>query len=116
MGDWKTEDFSLGCRCSSLAAGELEATSNFVRKRAHARNLARYCCWPILYCRSFVEPVLDTYDITVLTFSQATKVLFDESKPNENKAIGVQVIRFGETYNYYSTKETVISGGAIGNH
>ena len=59
-----------------------------------------------------MEPILNKLDVTVLPWSTATKVLFD---PNDKtKAIGVQVRRFGQLLNYYSTKETVLSAGAIG--
>jgi hypothetical protein len=45
--------------------------------------------------RSFVEPLLGVKDIHVLSFSLATKVLFEG-----DKAVGIQVKRFGKTLTY----------------
>ena len=50
-------------------------------------------------------------DITVLTFAQASKVLFDDAK---KAAIGVRVERFGQEFDYFVGKEVILSAGAIG--
>ncbi len=61
-----------------------------------------------------MEPVLGIHDITVLPFATATKLLFDEADPKSKAVVGVQVNRFGETLNYFAKKETILSGGAMG--
>ncbi len=77
----------------------------------HAKSLFSITLW----LRSFVEPLLGTHDITVLPFAKATKVILEEEERGKKvRAVGVQVERFGETLNFYSKKETVLSSGAIG--
>ncbi len=60
-----------------------------------------------------MEPVLGQYKLTVLPHAQATKILFGDGAKS-NVAVGVQVKRFGTVMNFYSSKETIISAGAIG--
>ncbi len=51
-------------------------------------------CFLGYFLRSFVEPVLDQLDITVLPFSLATKIVFeDETKKGGDplKAVGIEV-------------------------
>ncbi len=51
-------------------------------------------CFLGYFLRSFVEPVLDQLDITVLPFSLATKIVFeDETKKGGDplKAAGIEV-------------------------
>ena len=53
-------------------------------------------CFLGYFLRSFVEPVLDQLDITVLPFSLATKIVFeDETKKGGDplKAVGIEVKR-----------------------
>ena len=45
-----------------------------------------------------------------MTFSLAKKIIFEEA----NAAGGIQVERFGQTYNYFASKEVILSAGAIG--
>ena len=47
----------------------------------------------------------------MLTFSMVKKVLFDD---DQKTAIGIQLERFGETFNYFASKEVILSAGAVG--
>ncbi len=50
----------------------------------------------------------------MLPYATATKVLTKKDKDGKLRALGVRVQRFGETLDYFSKKETVLSSGAIG--
>ena len=58
--------------------------------------------------RDFVEPVQNNVD--VLTYSLVSKVIMDDT----NRAIGVEVKRFGHYYQYFTSNEVILSAGAIG--
>ena len=61
--------------------------------------------------KTFVEPLIQSGEynnLNVLTYSQVTKVLFDNGK----KAIGVQFKRFGNTYEMFVNNEVIVSAGA----
>ena len=63
------------------------------------------------YSSYISDPGLDKKEILkVLTFSLVKKVLFDDKKT----AIGIQLERFGETFNYYASKEVILASGSIG--
>ena len=49
-------------------------------------------------------------NIDVLTYSLASKVIVDDT----NRAIGVEVERFGHYYQYFTSNEVILSAGAIG--
>lgn len=59
--------------------------------------------------RSFVEPLLGSAHIDVLTFATASKVLMG----SEGDARGVRLQRFGKTFEFNARKEVVLSAGAI---
>ncbi len=59
---------------------------------------------------SFAEPYVGK-GLTVLTYAQATKVLF---KANSNEANGIRVERFGEQLDLFVKKELILSAGAVG--
>ena len=58
--------------------------------------------------RDFVEPARSNID--VLTYSLVSKVMVDDA----NRAIGVEVERFGHYYQYFTSNEVILSAGAIG--
>jgi choline dehydrogenase-like flavoprotein len=58
---------------------------------------------------SFVLPILNSTNITVLTYGIVEKVLMDS-----NKAYGVILEQFGQTLHYHVKKEVILSAGAIG--
>ncbi|TRY77183.1 hypothetical protein TCAL_17013 [Tigriopus californicus] len=64
--------------------------------------------WRLGTYRSYVEPLLGKANIDVLTFAQATKLIFEGKR-----AVGVEVNRFGQTLKYYAQKEVILSAGAI---
>ena len=47
--------------------------------------------------------------LRVLTYAHATRLLLDESR-----AVGVELVRFGETLKFYARQEVVVSAGSIG--
>ena len=49
-------------------------------------------------------------NIDVLTYSTTSHVILDEA----NVAKGIQVQRFGNSLQYFASKEVVLSAGAIG--
>ena len=55
-----------------------------------------------------MEPVRSNID--VLTYSLVSKVIVDDG----NRAIGVEVERFGHHYQYFTSNEVILSAGAIG--
>ncbi len=59
--------------------------------------------------KSFVAPILDKTNITVLAFTVANEVLV-----LSDRAYGVEVERFGQTYRYFAKNEVILSAGAIG--
>ncbi len=65
--------------------------------------------WRMGTFRSFVEPLLATKNIDVLTYAFASKVLIK----NGNEAHGVRVERFGKEFDFHATREVVLSAGAI---
>ena len=48
--------------------------------------------------------------VEVLTYSRASKVILDET----NTAMGVMVERFGQSLQYFASKEVILSAGAVG--
>ena len=48
-------------------------------------------------------------NLTVLTFAHASKLLFEGKT-----AVGVEVIRFGKTQQFFSSQEVIVSAGSIG--
>ena len=63
------------------------------------------------YSSYILEPGLDRRDnFKVLTHSLVRRILFDE----DTTAIGIELERFGETFQYFASKEVVLSAGAIG--
>jgi choline dehydrogenase-like flavoprotein len=60
---------------------------------------------------SFVVPILDKSDITVLTHATVDRILFDSS----NKIVrGVSIKRFGQNLHFEAKMEVILSAGAIG--
>ena len=59
--------------------------------------------------QSYVEPLLEDHDISVLTFSEVNKIIIEDGD-----AVGVTLERFGEKYDYYAQKEVIVSAGALG--
>jgi choline dehydrogenase-like flavoprotein len=60
---------------------------------------------------SFVVPILDKSDITVLTHATVDRILFDSS----NKIVrGVSIQRFEQNLHYKAKMEVILSAGAIG--
>ncbi|CAB4066419.1 unnamed protein product [Lepeophtheirus salmonis] len=49
--------------------------------------------------------------LKILTYSHVTKLLFDD---NKKIVTGVELLRFGKTYNVSASKEIILSAGAIG--
>lgn len=64
--------------------------------------------WRLGTYKSYVEPLVGRANIDVLTYAQATKLIFEGKR-----AVGVEVNRFGQTLKYYASKEVVLSAGAI---
>ena len=58
--------------------------------------------------RGYVAHNLNNVD--VMTFSTTSSVILDK----ENNARGIQVLRFGKSFQYFASKEVVLSAGAIG--
>lgn len=58
--------------------------------------------------RSYVHPRLNQANLTVLTHSPVSKLIFDGSS-----VVGVEVIQNGETRRYRAEKEVILSLGAI---
>lgn len=59
--------------------------------------------------KAFIRSVRDRSNLHVLTFSYATKVLFDHNK----RAVAVQFDRFGLTHTVYAKEEIILSGGSV---
>ena len=55
-----------------------------------------------------MEPVLN--NVEVLTYSLVSKVIVDDA----NRAIGVEVKRFGHYFQYFTRNDVILSAGAIG--
>ena len=64
--------------------------------------------WRMGSYRSYVEPLLDSAPITVLTFAPANRVLL-----KGEKADGVEVERFGQIFHFRASKEVIVSAGSI---
>jgi choline dehydrogenase len=60
---------------------------------------------------SFVAPILQETDITVLTHAIVDRLQFDSSEQNVQ---GVSIQRFGQKLLYKAKKEVILSAGAIG--
>ncbi|XP_040570452.1 glucose dehydrogenase [FAD, quinone] isoform X2 [Lepeophtheirus salmonis] len=62
--------------------------------------------------RSYIEPIMNKRpNLKILTYSHVTKLLFDD---NKKIVTGVELLRFGKTYNVSASKEIILSAGAIG--
>jgi choline dehydrogenase len=57
---------------------------------------------------AYLHPVRSRPNLTVLTHAHATRLLF-----RENRAIGVEYLRFGVTEQVYTDSELIISSGAL---
>ena len=64
--------------------------------------------WRMGSYRSYVEPILGSAPITVLTFAPANRILL-----RGKKAEGVEVERFGQTFHFKARKEVILSAGAM---
>ena len=49
-------------------------------------------------------------NVDVMTFSTTSMVILDDT----NNAKGIKVQRFGESLQYFASKEVILSAGAIG--
>ncbi|RAE39279.1 choline oxidase, partial [Burkholderia multivorans] len=60
---------------------------------------------------SYLHPILDSENLTILTDTQAKEIEFDD----ENNATGVLVVNnaFGKTHRIEAKKEVIVSAGAI---
>ncbi len=66
---------------------------------------------------SFVEPLLSTHNVTVVTYAVVSRLLFETEGADGKaplKVAGVEVRRFGRTLRYFSRRETILSSGAVG--
>jgi choline dehydrogenase len=57
---------------------------------------------------AFLKPAMTRPNLTVITFAQATKLLFEGVR-----AVGVAYVQKGQTHQVTATKEVVLCGGAI---
>ncbi len=58
---------------------------------------------------SFVEPIGDESDMTVLTYATVSEIIFDD-----DRAVGIVLERFNQDYTYFAAKEIVLSAGVVG--
>ena len=68
--------------------------------------------WRMGSYRSYVEPLLGSAPVTVLTFAHANRLLLKIHKMHK-RAVGVEVERFGQTYHFKARKELILSAGSI---